>query len=92
MSNFYSFSFWREKVKAKRIKIVNYVKRAFLLSYYTLNAVRSTLVNTKCERRYMKKDKNNFLTLSIKYGKFKLVQFYLLLGEIINETKNSFSL
>ena len=42
-NNLYSFSFWWEKVKAKRIKIVNYVRQAFRLSYYTLNAKRYTL-------------------------------------------------
>lgn len=47
-----------------------------------------TLVNTKLRIR----DTNNFLTLSIKYGKFRLVQFYLLLGDMFNEAKNSFSL
>ena len=51
MNNLYSFSFWREKVKAKRIKIVNYARQAFRLSYYTLNAVRYTLVNTKYDIR-----------------------------------------
>jgi len=42
MNNLYSFSFWWEKVKAKRIKIVNYARQAFRLStiryaiYYSL--------------------------------------------------------
>ena len=36
--------------------------------------------------------REKFLTEKVKYGKFSLVPFYLLLGDMFNETKNSFSL
>jgi hypothetical protein len=53
--------------------------------YHMLNAFRYTLVNTKYNMR-------NILTPNRKYGKFMLVLFYLLLGDIFNEAENNFSL